>query len=235
MPKNKRRSHNEGSVYYANYRGRWVAEITTELGKRKRYYCKTEREAIKKKNEVLRELEQGTLATGPQRKLGEYLEDWIENVHRDKLRISAYVKYKKSIRYIVEELGNEWLQKLTPEQVRRFYTKLGVKKEDGGRGLSSKSVHEVHGVLKLALKNAVRWGYIARNVCDLVEPPRVVNREPSPLTLEQAQAFLKSVREHRLEALLTVAVVTKPFGFEGPSGASKPIMGSPNWQAWSIR
>src|SRR5579864_8176672 len=208
MAKQKRRSHNEGTVYYANYRGRWVAEITTELGKRKRYYCKTEHEAIRKKNEALRELEQGTIATGPQRKLGEYLEDWIENVHKDKLRISTYVKYKKLIGYVVAELGNVWLQKLTPEQVRWFYTRLGKKKEEGGKGLSSKTIHEVHGVLHLALKNAVRWSYISRNVCDLVEPPRVVSREPTPLTLEQAQAFLESVRENRLEVLLTVAVVT---------------------------
>lgn len=208
MAKQKRRSHNEGSVYYANYRGRWVAEVTTDLGKRKRYYCKTEREAIRKKNEMLRELEQGTLATGPQRKLGEYLEDWLENVQKGQLRISSYVKYKKNIKYVVAELGDVWLQKLTPEQVQRFYTRLGKKKEDGGKGLSSKTVHEVHGVLHLALKNAVRWNYVSRNVCDLVEPPRIVSREPTPLTLEQAQAFLESVRQHRLEMLLTLTVVT---------------------------
>jgi integrase len=120
LAKQKRRSHNEGSVYYANYRGRWVAEVTTDLGKRKRYYCKTEREAIRKKNEMLRELEQGTLATGPQRKLGEYLEDWLENVQKGQLRISSYVKYKKNIKYVVAELGDVWLQKLTPEQARAF-------------------------------------------------------------------------------------------------------------------
>ena len=62
----------------------------------------------------LRELEQGTLATGPQQKLKDYLEDWIENVHKDELRISAYVKYKKLIKYIVADLGNIWLQKLSP-------------------------------------------------------------------------------------------------------------------------
>jgi integrase len=208
LAKQKRRSHNEGSVYYANYHGRWVAEVTTDLGKRKRYYCKTEREAIRKKNEMLRELEQGTLATGPQRKLGEYLEDWLENVQKGQLRISSYVKYKKNIKYVVAELGDVWLQKLTPEQVQRFYTRLGKKKEDGGKGLSSKTVHEVHGVLHLALKNAVRWNYVSRNVCDLVESPRIVSREPTPLTLEQARAFLESVRQHRLEVLLTLTVVT---------------------------
>jgi integrase len=208
MGKQKRRGHNEGSVYYAAYRDRWVAEVTTSLGKRKRHYCKTEREAIRKKNELMRELEQGTLATGPQRKLGEYLEDWIENVHKDKLRISTYVKYKKQLKYIAADLGNVWLQKLTPEQVRRFYTRMGKKREDGGLGLSSKTIYEIHGLLHLALKNAVRWGYVSRNVCDLVDPPRIVSREATPLTLEQAQALLKRVREHRLEMLLTMAVVT---------------------------
>ena len=204
----KRRSHNEGSVFYWAARDRWVAEITTGLGERKRRYFKTEREAIRARNEMLRELEQGTLAMGPQRKLGEYLEDWIENVHKDKLRVSTYVKYRKLIKYIIPELGGVWLQKLTPEQVRRFYTKMS--KEGGARkqGLSTKTVHEIHGVLHLALENAVRWSYVSRNVCDLVDPPSIVSREPTPLTLEQAQALLESVREHRLEVLLSVAVVT---------------------------
>ena len=208
MAKSKRRGHNEGSVFYLASRDRWVVDVSVSLGKRKRYYFKTKQEAVRKKNEILREVERGTLATGPQRKLGEYLEDWLENVHKDKLRISAYVKYRKLIRYIIPELGDIWLQKLMPEQVRQFYTKMG--KEGGAQkqGLSTKTVHEIHGVLHLALENAVRWGYLARNVCDLVDPPSIVSREPTPLTLEQAQALLKSIREYRLEVLLTVAVVT---------------------------
>lgn len=208
MAKSKRRGHHEGSVFYLANRDRWVVDVSVSLGKRKRYYFRTKQEAVRKKNEILREVERGTLATGPQRKLGEYLVDWIENVHKDKLRISTYVKYRKLIQYIVPELGGVWLQKLTPEQVRQFYTKMG--KEGGAQeqGLSTKTVHEIHGVLHLALENAVRWGYVSRNVCDLVDPPSIVSREPTPLTLEQAQAFLKSVREHRLEVLLSVAVVT---------------------------
>jgi integrase len=196
------RGHNEGSIFYWKARDRWVAEISTELGKRKKFYFKTKQEAIKKKNEALRELEQGTLVTGPQQKLKDYLEDWIENVHKDELRISTYVKYKKLIKYIVADLGNIWLQKLSPEQVRRFYTKKGKD------GLSSKMINSIHGVLHLALENAVQWNYVARNVCDLVKPPRIVSREVTPLTLEQARALLFSIREHHLEELLVVAVVT---------------------------
>ncbi len=196
------RGHNEGSVYYWEARKRWVAEITTSFGQRKKFYCKTKQEALKKKNDALRELEQGALAIGPQQKLKDYLDDWIENVHKDKVRISTYVKYQKLIKYIAADLGDVWLQKLTPEQVRRFYTKK--QKE----GLSTKTVNSIHGVLHLALGNAVRWNYVSRNVCDLVTPPHVVSREVVPLSLEQAQTFLVGVREHRLEMLLTMAVVT---------------------------
>jgi len=202
MTEKKRRGHNEGTVYYEPDRDRWVAEVSIGPGKRKKFRFKTKQEAIKKKNEALRELERKTLATGPQRKLGDYLEDWIENVHKDNLCISTYVKYKKHIKYIVSDLGEIWLQKLTPEQVTRFYTK---KIKDG---LSSKTVHGIHGVLKLALDNAVRWNYVSKNVCDLVKPPRVVSREVVPLDIEQARMLLESVREHRLEVLLTMAVVT---------------------------
>ncbi len=100
------------------------------------------------------------------------------------------------------DLGEMWLQKLTPEQVQRFYAK---KRKDG---LSSKTIHEIHGVLHLALKNAVRWNYVSRNVCDLVDSPRVVSREGTPLTLEQAKKLLEGIRGHRLEVALMMAVIT---------------------------
>jgi integrase len=202
MGKQTRRGHLEGTVYYEPERDRWVAQITYGTGKRKKYRFKTKQEAIKKKNEVVRELEQGTLATGSQRKLGEYLQDWLEQTHKSKLRLGTYLNYRKLINYIVADLGNVWLQKLTPQQVQAFYSQKLEEK------LSSKVVHDIHGVLHLALKNAVRWGLVSRNVCDLVTPPRIVSREVMPLAVEQARKLMKHVRGHRLEVLLTMAVVT---------------------------
>lgn len=202
MPEKKRRGHNEGSVYFDASRNRWVAAISISPGRRKKFYFEKKQDAVKKKNEALRELEQGTLATGTQRKLGEYLESWIENVHKNNIRISTYVKYKKLIKYIVADLGEVWLQKLTPEQVQQFYAK---KRKDG---LSSKTVHEIHGVLHLALKHAVRWNYVSRNVCDLLDSPRVVSRRGTPLTLDQARRLLEGIQGHRLEAVLMMAMIT---------------------------
>jgi integrase len=198
----KRRGHHEGSVYFDKSRTQWVAAITISPGKRKKFYFEKKADALKKKNEALRELEQGTLPTGNQRKLGEFIESWLENVHKENLRISTYVKYKKLVKYIVADLGEVWLQKLSAEQVQQFYAK---KRKDG---LSSKTVHEIHGVLHLALKHAVRWNYVSRNVCDLLDSPRVVSRKGTPLSVEQARKLVESLKGHRLELVVLTAIIT---------------------------
>src|SRR5439155_21215991 len=45
-------------------------------------------------------------------------------------------------------------------------------------------------------------------IVDVVEPPRIVSRQGTPLTIEQAKVLLAHVKEHRLEMLLTMAIVT---------------------------
>jgi integrase len=69
--KNRRRGHNEGSVYYDESKKRWVVAISISPGKRKKFFFEKKQDAIKKKNEALRELEKGTLATGTQSRLWE--------------------------------------------------------------------------------------------------------------------------------------------------------------------
>ena len=199
--KRGRRSNGEGSIYLRKD-GRWAVDITIEGHTRKRYYCKTEKEAIEKRRTVLNELAQGSLATGPQKTLKDYLEQWLEDVQKDRLRISTYVKYKKMINYIIPVLGHIRLQKLTPQQVQSLYTK---KIRDG---LAPKTVYAIHGVLHSALENAVRWNLVSRNVTELVTLPRVVKRERVPLTLEQAQKLLEVASGNRLEMLLVLALTT---------------------------
>src|SRR5436305_13993751 len=83
-----RRGHGEGSIYQRKD-GRWVASITLEgLGcKRKMFYGKTRKEVQEKLRVALNEQKQGTLATGPQQTVKQYLEHWLEDVHRPTLRL----------------------------------------------------------------------------------------------------------------------------------------------------
>ena len=119
------------------------------------------------------------------------------------LRVSTYVKYKKTINtYIIPAIGRVPLQKLEPLHVKRLYN------NQLKRGLSPKMVVEIHGLLHKALDDAVKWGLVGRNVCDLVDRPRVEKKETPVLEKDQALALLESVKQHRLGVLLLVVLTT---------------------------
>lgn len=197
----KRRGHHEGSVWYEADQDRWVSQVTVAPGKRKRAYSKTKQDAIRKKNEMLRKANEGMLPTSEDVKIRDFFPEWLEAIKND-IRISSYVKYKKLTKYILEDLGEYYIQKITPFQIKTFYNK---KLEDG---LSTKMVNSIHGVLHVAFRSAVSWGYVTRNIVDNVDPPKIVTREGKPLTLEQAKKLLEHVKEHRLETFLTMEIVT---------------------------
>lgn len=204
MSKEKvRRKYGEGSVF-PRKDGRWVAEITLEDRTRKQFYFKTEKEAIKKARQAINEKEQGTLATGRQRKLKNYLEEWLEEVHKPSIRSTTYIVHSLIMRkHIIPAIGHLYIQKLTPRHVQSLYTQ---KMDD--EHLSPGSVRNIHLILHKALANAVRWNLVSRNVCDLVTPPRQVKHEMRTLDREQAQKLLDAAKGGRLAALLTLAITT---------------------------
>ncbi len=80
-----RRSPGEGSVFQRR-NGMWVVQIELEDGKRKTYYVKSKKEGREKLKQLQQDMEQGMLATGPQQTVKQYLEYWLEEVHRHHAR-----------------------------------------------------------------------------------------------------------------------------------------------------
>lgn len=201
--KRRKRVHSGGSVYPRSD-GRWAADfIVEETGKRKTLYARTETEAIEKRQQALFEQKQGKLVTGPKQKLGDYLDQWLEDVHKPAIRASSYVKYRLALdKHIIPDLGQIALQKLTPDHIQSFYAKK--LKE----GLKPQTVHVYHAILHRALDNAVRWKRVNHNVCDLVSLPRARKFEIQPLTEEQAQTLIEAVKGHKLEGLIIIALLT---------------------------
>jgi integrase len=199
MPK---RGNREGSVYQRKSDGKWVTSITLEDGRRKVLYSKTQKEAIQKLKKASQQQEQGTLATGPQYTVAQYLDYWL-SVYKQKIRPRSYERYEQIIRlHLVPKLGKIKLDKLSPQHVQTLYTK---KLEEG---LSTNTVLVIHGMLHKALKSAMRWGVLAQNVCDRVDVPRKVPYEIHPLNMEQAQKLLDVVSGHPNEALFILAIAT---------------------------
>ena len=199
----KRRGHGEGSVYQRKD-GRFVASfIVEETGKRKYLYGDTRKEVLDKLQKALYEQKQGILASGPQQTLKTYLEYWLEDVHRLKIREGSYVMYRIILdKHLIPALGHTQLQKLTVRQVQSLYAK---KLQEG---LSPGRVRDIHAVLRKSLEHAVRTNLVARNVCDLAELPAEKQHLVRALTPEQARKLLQAVRDHHLEALLTLALTT---------------------------
>ena len=74
-------------------------------------------------------------------------------------------------------------------------------------GLSASTIRLMPGILHQSLAYAVRNGLIVCNVCESVKLPRIVRREIEPLSVEQAHLFLGVAKVHRLEALITLALM----------------------------
>lgn len=198
-----KRGNGEGSIYKRKSDGRWVGSITLPDGTRKVFYGKKQSEVVAKIDDALHDLRRGMLAIGPNITVQEYMEQWLEDIHKSTVKLSSYKTYRGLLdRYIIPGLGRIKLQSLTPQHVQAFYSK---KLKDG---LSPKTINDVHGLLHKALSNAVKWNTIPRNVCEAVTLPRVARKEKAVLTAEQARYLLKEMKDHRLEALFTLAIVT---------------------------
>jgi integrase len=197
-----RRANREGSVYFRKSDKKWVASVTLENGKRKVVYASTQQEAIKKRNALIMEQEQGKVITKPNQTVAQYLEYWLE-IYSQSIRPRSYERYEQIMRlHIVPVLGKMRLDKLLPQHVQSLYAQ---KQEEG---LSANTVLTIHNMLHRALKSAVRWGLVSQNMCESVELPLRIPYRMQPLTLEQTQSFLDAVRGHPNEALFVLAVTT---------------------------
>ena len=197
-----RRGHGEGSIYQRKD-GRWTAAITLENRKRKTFYGKTRKDVQEQLTKALHDQQQGTLAMGPKQSVKQYLEKWLEEVHRPTIRYRTYKRYCEILnRYILPELGHVSLHKLTPQTLQDTYTRMEKKQ------VSASTIRKMHTLLHKALDKAVQWNLIARNPCESVSPPRLPRHEIVPLTEEQSLRFLSATKGQPFEALFILALTT---------------------------
>jgi integrase len=108
----------------------------------------------------------------------------------------------------VPALGHVPLQRLTPAQLTAFYRGLLESGHRRGSGLTPKTVRNIHGALHAALRDAVRWGFVARNVATAADLPKSTTPEMRVWRPEQLRAFLDQVRDDRLYAAWLLLATT---------------------------
>ena len=187
-----RRGNGEGSIYQRKD-GRWVGQylIYAPNGPKYRYlYGKTRQVVAEKLTDAMAQRDGGLTFQAGSLTVADYLDKWLTESARHRLRPKTYKYYCGLTRlHIIPALGHLKLKKLTPLHVQGFY---GSKLESG---LSKRTVEYIHTVLHSALKQAVRWDLVARNVTDAVDPPRPERRERPTFNLDQARIFLERAQD----------------------------------------
>lgn len=160
----------------------------------------------------LTEFNAGARAVEPARlTLADFLHRWLDEVVKPNVRPTTYLSYELMVRrHILPEIGAIRITKLTPARLQKFCAdKLAGPRADGCEGhLSPRTVRYIHGVLRTALGQAVKWNIIGRNPTDAVVLPRREKKEMRPFSVKEAKALLKAVREDDHYALYYLAVST---------------------------
>ncbi|HST06368.1 MAG TPA: site-specific integrase [Chloroflexia bacterium] len=135
--------------------------------------------------------------------VGGYLARWLE-ASASTVRPGSQRRYEDVVRlHLTPIIGRIGLAKLTPLDVQRLY------QDRLARGqLSPATVNSVHVVLHKALKQAMRWGLLTRNVTEAVDPPRRTMPVYATWTQPQVAQFLKAADAHEHALLWRLALLT---------------------------
>jgi integrase len=198
-----RRRTGDGSIFQLPD-GRWRAmvDLGWSGGKRRRKAATraTRREAAVWLRDALRAKEQGALASRSPT-VAEWFTTYFAEVAAPKVRPLTMRNYRRDVDlHVLPTLGRIRLDRLQPTHLSKLYR---LKLDEG---LSSATVRHIHAVLRRGLTVAVRWGLVARNVAQLVDPPPLASSEIQPLSVEEARALLRAACGDRLEARWVVGL-----------------------------
>ena len=199
----RKRANGEGSVYRRKD-GRWQARYTPAAGgKRQSVYARTQREVLEKLEDLKAADRSGTLVSAGRESFKQWMEHWIANVHRRKVRACTLGKDRCCIeKHVIPRLGGHPLAKLRPEHIEAFISQMELD------GVGQRTIVKAFGFVRQALKQAVKARKIRWNPLDAVEAPRDPRTEASALDLDDIQKLLRAAEGHPYEALIIVGLHT---------------------------
>jgi integrase len=133
--------------------------------------------------------------------VGELFDQWLAAV-KPTVREASYITYRTWTTRIRPFIGELPLSRLSPLHVQSMMSALLEE------GLSPTTVKQIYAILNMALKQAVRWGLIHRNVCQAVDPPRISKMEMVTWNRSEVMQVLAVAADDDLEALWRLALTT---------------------------
>jgi len=127
----------------------------------------------------------------------------------------------------------------TRESVNGVELTLAQGRFNGKGGLSARSVLYHHRILSEALSHAVKMGLAARNVAEVIDPPRPARVKMGSLARTISQDFLTLHVKRRTMYYIAysciavcAAVLSARLWLEPAVTASAELRPSPGWECW---
>ncbi len=204
QPKPQRTKGNrngQGSVYQRKRDGLWCAAVTLEDGRRKVFYCHTQKEADDKLLEA-RGTKKAGLPFVPERlTVGQWLTYWLREIAPVEAGPKTLEGYELNVRlHLTPPLGKIPLKQLRPEQIERMMREMRA------AGKSPRTIQSAHATLRNAIAQAMRREYAVRNVATMVSPPKQTRSKIPPPRIEDALALLAAVQGHHMGTVIFVAL-----------------------------
>lgn len=128
--------------------------------------------------------------------VGDLVTKWFELAKQD-LSPSTVIGYGACIRrYIDPALGDVPLDRLRVAQLDQLFAELRSGGGQARRPLATATVRQVHAILRRALQQGIKWGWIDSNPAVLATPPRVRNRIIEPPEPSDVVRLVRAAREH---------------------------------------
>lgn len=182
----------------------WQVIVTTprdpETGRSRQVSrtARTKHEAEELLTRLLHEVDQGHHG-GPDVTVSELLERFYAMAASDWSPKTALETRRFIDNYIAPRLGTTKLRRLTVSRLDQFYADLRASGGKGGRPLSPATARRVHVVMRRALGQAKRWGWLAVNPAVDASPGRVPRTEVSPPDPDGVGQLLKLADEEEPE------------------------------------
>ena len=176
------RGHHEGTLFQRSRDSRWVAMVTMPDGKRRSASAASKDEGVAALRKLIRQRDEGVPdPTGL--RLGSYLRRWIASVSG--LSPATMRQHRMIVtKHLIPMLGKRLLSGLTPSDVDAYLDgALSVR----GMPLDPQTRRHHRSTLRRALADALRDGYVTRNVAALSRAPRMHKAERTYLTAARAQ------------------------------------------------
>lgn len=174
---------------------------TTGKRRQKRVSAPTRKDCEALVRAALQAAETGGVARDDRLIVCDYVDRWLVAIEST-VRPATFRRYGDLLRrHALPVIGGVRLVKLSPLDLQRLYA------DRIAAGLSPTTVHHLHAVIHRALKQAMRWGLVDRNVSEMTDAPRRTLPDVQTWGAKQAAAVLAAGDGTDLAALWRLALL----------------------------